>query len=61
MGKTMSDFLIGDAVRHVSTKDIGVVAMHDHGRGLVKIRWESGATEWVHPSELDQMSTPKGA
>lgn len=54
-----SDFSIGDAVRHTGPPSRrygrqirGVVMMHDHARGLLKVRWETGVQEWVPPTEL---------
>lgn len=46
------DLSIGDAVTHIRGSPNGVVFMHDHARGLVKVRWESRVAEWVPPSEL---------
>lgn len=49
---TTSDFVIGDAVKHYKQDIRGVVTFHDHGRGLIRVRWESRMEEWVPPKEL---------
>lgn len=49
------DFSIGDAVVHISDphgRPTGIVVMHDHARGLVKVKWTSGVHEWVTPEEI---------
>ena len=49
---TTSDFSIGDAVVHVRGSPTGIVVAHDHARGLLEVRWESGVKERIAPEEL---------
>lgn len=49
---TTSDFSIGDGVQHIRGSPRGIVAAHDHARGLLRVRWESGVYEWIAPDEL---------
>ena len=55
MKTTTSDFSIGDAVLHIRGSPRGIVIAHDHARGLIRIRWESGTREWVPPQELKRL------
>jgi hypothetical protein len=47
-----STFSIGDAVTNTLHPKPGLVVMHDHERGLIRVRWESGVREWLAPSDL---------
>lgn len=55
---TTSDFALGDKVRHLSDphgRNAGVVIMHNHDRGLIRVEWGSGVREWVTPDELREV------
>ena len=53
---TTSDFSIGDAVVHVRGEPVGVVVAHEHARGLLHVKWESGVKERIPPEEVHQLA-----
>lgn len=51
-------FSIGDAVTDKAHPKPGLVVMHDHEHGLIRVRWDGDVREWVKPSKL-KLAQPK--